>query len=71
MPGSGINRENIKHLAEITNAKEIHLSARTFIPGKMNFKQPLVTMGGTVTIPDYDLQLPDENKIREIVNLFA
>jgi len=71
MPGSGINHENIKYIAETTNAKEIHLSARTFIPGKMNFKQPLVTIGGTVTIPDYDLQLPDENKIREIVKLFA
>jgi copper homeostasis protein len=69
MPGSGVNLNNIKHLVESTGAKEVHLSARSFVPGKMNFKQPLVTMGGTVSIPDYELQLPDENMIREILKL--
>jgi copper homeostasis protein len=70
MPGSGVNPDNIKHIAEFTEAKEIHLSARSFVPGKMNFRQPLVTMGGTVSITDYDLQLPDEKAIRDIVKLF-
>jgi copper homeostasis protein len=69
MPGSGVNLNNIKHLVESTGAKEMHLSARSFVPGKMNFKQPHVTMGGTVSIPDYDLQLPDEKMIREILKL--
>lgn len=71
MPGSGVNLVNIKHIAEITGAKEIHLSARSFVPGKMKFKQPLVTMGGTVTIPDYELLLPDEKAIRDILKLFV
>ncbi len=71
MPGSGVNLNNIKHIAEITDAKEIHLSARCFVPGKMKFKQPLVTMGGTVTIPDYELQLPDDKAIRDILKLFV
>jgi len=69
MPGSGVNLNNIKHIVESTGAKEIHLSARSFVPGKMNFKQPLVTMGGKAFIPDYDLQLPDEIMIREILKL--
>jgi copper homeostasis protein len=71
MPGSGVNLTNIRHIADVTGAKEIHLSARTFVPGKMKFKQPLVSMGGTTAVPDYDIQLPDENTIREIVRLFA
>lgn len=70
MPGSGINLNNIKNISESTGAKEIHLSARSSIPGKMIFKQPLVTMGGTVTIPDYELQIPDEKVIREILQIF-
>jgi copper homeostasis protein len=70
MPGSGINLDNIKNIAESINAKEIHLSARTFVPGRMNFKQLLVTMGGTVSIPDYELQLPDEKVIKDILKLF-
>jgi copper homeostasis protein len=70
MPGSGVNLSNIKNIADSTGAKEIHLSARSYFPGKMNFKQPLVTMGGTVSIPDYELQLPDEKAIKEIVKIF-
>jgi len=70
MPGSGVTFKNIKNIADITRSKEIHLSARSSIPGKMNFKQPLVTMGGTVTIADYELQVPDEKVITEILKLF-
>jgi copper homeostasis protein len=70
MPGSGVNFKNIKQIAEITGANEMHLSARSFVPGKMKFKQPAVTMGGNVIVPDYDLQLPDEKMIQEIVKLF-
>lgn len=71
MPGSGVNINNVKNIAEITGAREIHLSARSFIPGKMNFKQPLVTMGGNVTIPDYELQIPDDKMIKDILKLFV
>jgi copper homeostasis protein len=71
MPGSGVKLDNIKHIAEITGTKEIHLSARSFVTGKMKFKQPLVTIGGNVTIPDYELQLPDEKAIKDILKLFV
>ncbi len=71
MPGSGINALNIKHIADITKAKELHLSASTFIPGKMLFKQPEVSMGGSSTIPDYEIRQPDKKTIREIVRLFT
>jgi len=70
MPGSGVNLNNIKHIADSIGATEIHLSARSFVPGKMNFKQPLVTMGGNVTVPDYELLVPDEKAITEILKLF-
>jgi copper homeostasis protein len=71
MPGSGINASNIKHIAETTGAKELHLSARTFIPGRMISKQPLVTIGGSVYIPDYEIQFPDEKSIREIMKILS
>lgn len=70
MPGSGINPDNVKQIAEFTRAGEIHLSARKFVPGKMNFKQNVVTMGGRVTIPDYELQLPDGELINKILKMF-
>jgi copper homeostasis protein len=70
MPGCGVNIKNISNIAKVTGAKEIHLSARKFVPGKMKYKQPLVTMGGMVSIPDYDLQLPDIQAIKDILELF-
>jgi len=70
MPGSGIKNNNIKHITEITGAKEMHLSARSFIPGKMNFKQSKVTLGGTIKVPDYEIQLPNSKMIIEIVKQF-
>lgn len=70
MPASGININNIKNIAEITGANQIHLSASSFVPGKMNFKQHLVTLGDTVTIPDYELKIPDEKMIKDIMKLF-
>ncbi len=71
MPGSGINLSNIKNIAETTGAKELHLSARSFLPGKMKFKQAVVSMGGAFFIPDYELQVPDENAIKKILEIFS
>lgn len=71
MPGSGVNNDNIIRLAEMSGASEMHLSARKLVPGKMNFRNPIVSMGGNVNIPDYDLQMPDKKMIQEIVSLFG
>jgi len=68
MPGSGINQLNIKHIAEVTRAKEIHLSARKPVPDKMNFRQEAVNLGGQVS--DYELSLPDDKMISEILQIF-
>jgi len=71
MPGSGINLTNIKHIADTTRASEMHLSTRLLVPGKMKFRQPLVSLGGNISVPDYELQLPDEKAIRKITELFS
>jgi copper homeostasis protein len=71
MPGGGVNEKNIKQLAEITSAKEIHLSARKVIPGKMQFKRYDVSMASDSSIPDFDLQLPDKELIRDILKQFS
>jgi len=70
MPGSGINSTNVRNVINSTGACEIHLSARSFVPGKMIYKQSQVTLGGSVSIPDYDIQMPDEKTIIEIAKLF-
>jgi len=39
MPGSGVNAENIISLAETTDAKEFHTSARIYTESKMNYRK--------------------------------
>ncbi|MDQ6901495.1 MAG: copper homeostasis protein CutC [Bacteroidota bacterium] len=42
MPGSGVNAENIKELAEKTNAMEFHSSASVMMESKMEFENKLM-----------------------------
>ncbi len=37
IPGSGVNSGNVLQLAEYTGAKELHTSARIFVPSKMRY----------------------------------
>ncbi len=67
MPGSGVNEINIANIAKQTLATEFHLSARSFSPGKMNFRNPSVTMGSSESVPDYDLIMPDKRIIEDIL----
>lgn len=70
MPGSGVNPDNIRQIAEQTGATEIHLSARSFVSGKMVFHNPKVTMSSPVITSDYDLLVPDEEMIKNILRIF-
>jgi copper homeostasis protein len=70
MPGSGLNSANIVQIANATGTKELHLSARSYMPGKMSYKQTLVNMGDQRIVPDYELLVPDKKTIREIIQLF-
>lgn len=53
MPGCGVNPENIKQIAEETNATEFHFSGRSSYESDMIFRNPKVSMGGTVKIEEY------------------
>lgn len=68
MPGCGVSSSNIKHIADATSACEFHLSARSNINSNMTYRNPKVSMGGTVTIDEYGKSISDINKIREAVN---
>jgi copper homeostasis protein len=70
MPGGGINEGNITRLAEQTGVSEIHLSAKTFIPGLMEYRNPHVSMGGNVQIHEYNRLVPDSQAIRRIIASF-
>ena len=61
MPGCGVNPSNILQIAEETGASEFHFSGRSIYESGMIYRNPKVSMGGTVKIEEYekDVTNPD------------
>jgi copper homeostasis protein len=59
MPGCGVNPDNILQIAEETGAKEFHFSGRSSQESDMIFRNPKVSMGGTVKIEEYQKDVTD------------
>lgn len=67
MPGCGINETNIGQIAAETGAREFHMSARSLYPSGMIYRNPQVSMGGTVTIDEYQHSLTDAEKVKRTI----
>jgi copper homeostasis protein len=59
MPGGGITPQNIRKIADETGATEFHFSGRKAIDSPMQFRNPSVSMGGTVQIDEYSRLVTD------------
>ncbi len=66
MPGCGINEFNINELTQIEGIRELHLSAKAYYKGAMEYYNPDIAMGGNIKIPEYELLLPDAEAIGRI-----
>jgi len=69
MPGSGVNEETIVALRDHTSAVEFHVTGRSLYPGIMKYRNPEVSMGDNVTVPEYDQWITDPQRIRKMVDL--
>jgi len=69
MPGSGVNEESIIDLRNHTNAMEFHVTGRSLFPGEMKYRNPEVSMGDNITVPEYDQWITDPERIKKIVEL--
>ncbi len=67
MPGCGINAGNIRRIADGTGAKEFHFSARTSVESGMVFRNPSVSMGGTVCINEYKTEVTDPGLVKAAI----
>ena len=68
MAGSGVVASNALQLAE-TGVDALHFSAKKMIPGRMLYRNPRISMGGTTAIDEYALRVVDEEEARSIVKL--
>ena len=65
MIGSGVNSSNISLLKETTNVNNFHLSAKTSIDSKMQFRHPKVSMGGN-NLDEYSINIASEEEIKKV-----
>ena len=66
MPGSGIDENNIKLVAQSTGAKEFHLTGRKIIESPMEYRMSGVSMGGHPDVHEFSRKVADVDKIRRI-----
>lgn len=67
MPGCGITPDNIREIADYTEAKEFHFSGRSIYDSKMLYHNPNVSMGGTITIDEYKQSITNPDIVRAAI----
>ena len=71
MPGCGVNPNNILEIAEKTGASEFHFSGRSSYESDMIYRNPKVSMGGTVKIEEYQRDITDPEIVKAAVAVLA
>lgn len=67
MPGCGVNEDNIAELASRTLATEFHSSARHRLPSAMRYRNERVSMGGTVVVDEYSIDVTSCERVSKMV----
>jgi len=71
MPGAGIDDQNMEQMILETGAKEFHLTGMGMVESRMIFRRENVFMGGLSQIPEYEIAVSDEQKIRKVVEIYG
>lgn len=71
MPGCGVNAGNIRKIAEETGTHEFHFSGRSAVESGMIYRNPKVSMGGTVKIEEYLHEVTDPEKVKAALSELA
>ncbi|MBO6252584.1 MAG: copper homeostasis protein CutC [Bacteroidaceae bacterium] len=69
MPGSGIVPQNIRKIAEETGATEFHFSGRKSVESPMMYRNPMVSMGGTLRIDEYSRFVTDPEVVKTALDV--
>ena len=68
MAGSGVGSANAVALAA-TGIDALHFSAKKMIAGKMLYRNPRISMGGSAEVDEYALRVVDEEEVVKILSL--
>ena len=71
LAGCGVNEQNIARIARETSIQEFHFSARENIESGMRYRNPSVSMGGTVCIDEYSLPVTTERRVKNTLRALS
>lgn len=71
LAGCGVNERNIARIARETGIREFHFSARENIESGMRYRNPSVSMGGTVCIDEYSLPVTTERRVKNTLRALS
>ncbi len=71
MPGSGVNEHNIGKIAEQTQAKEFHFSAREKVASAMEYRNDKPSMGGDSSIDEYSIYQTSPEKVKKVIEALS
>ncbi|ESO94969.1 hypothetical protein LOTGIDRAFT_117637 [Lottia gigantea] len=69
MPGGGINSNNIDRILLQTGAKEFHCSARSSSSSLMNHRKEGISMGASLSPPEFTVKVTDSKKVQQLVEM--
>lgn len=67
LAGCGVNEKNIAYIASETGIKEFHFSAREKVSSGMQYRNPSVSMGGSVHIDEYARLITTAERVRNTI----
>lgn len=67
LAGCGVNEQNIARIAAETSIQEFHFSARRQVKSGMQYHNGDVSMGGTVHIDEYMLDVTSEQRVKDTI----
>lgn len=68
MPGGGIRSSNVNEIINTTSITEVHTSARSKKKSGMLYHNSNISMGGTVTISEYETEDVDDEIIKDFIS---
>ncbi|XP_041065454.1 copper homeostasis protein cutC homolog isoform X1 [Carcharodon carcharias] len=69
VPGGGITERNVQRILEGSGAQEFHCSARSSRDSLMKFRNSSVSMGASLTPPEYSVKVADICRIKTIITI--
>jgi copper homeostasis protein len=69
LPGGGINEKNLQRILEQSGATEFHCSARSSVTSQMTFQKQGISIGASLTPPEFSVKVTDDNKVKNLVTM--